>query len=438
MLTGNPVKLIIRFSIPILIGNIFQQFYSMADTIIVGRTIGVQALAAVGSTGAISFLILGFVMGMTGGFAVITAQKFGANDEEGVRRSVATSLLLCAAGSVLLTALSVAAARPLLAWMNTPADIIGDAYLYIVILFWGLGASMFYNMFSSILRSLGDSKTPLYFLIFASILNIGLDILLIVVFSMGVEGAAIATVSAQLIAAAMCLAYMVRKYPILRLKKEDWRLDRANVLIHLRIGLPMALQFSITAIGVMTLQTALNAFGSSTVAAYTAASKVEQLATQPMNTLGITIATYSAQNLGAGKYSRIREGVRKCALIAGISGILSAIAVVVFGGALTRLFVSGAQTEVIAQSRQYLNTVAAFFVVLAMLYVFRNTLQGIGSSFIPMLGGAIELVARIAVAFTLPGYIGYAGICLASPLAWVFATIPLILAFVYTEKRWGA
>lgn len=271
----------------------------MADTIVVGRSIGVDALAAVGSTGAISFLVLGFVIGLTGGFSVVVAQKFGAGDEQEVRRAVAMSVYLSVLLTIVLTAVSVLCTRPLLNFMQTPANIYDDAYAYIVVIFAGTGATIFYNLLSGVLRALGDSRTPLYFLILSSVINVALDLVFILVFGMGVAGAAYATVAAQVLSGLLCLLYMAKKFPILRFHKSDWAWNGRLVVHHLRLGLPMAFQFSVTAIGVMILQGAINGFGSSVVAGYTAASKVEQLTTQPMMTFGITMATYGGQNLGA-------------------------------------------------------------------------------------------------------------------------------------------
>ncbi|MEG1483175.1 MATE family efflux transporter [Clostridium sp.] len=429
MTTGNPTKLILYFSIPLLIGNIFQQFYSMVDTIIVGRFIGVNALAALGSTGSMTFLIIGFTMGLTSGFSVLVAQFFGANDRNGLRKSVATSIILSTIFTIAITIISMLAARPLLNLMNTPADIINDANSYISIIFAGTCATVFYNMISSILRALGDSRTPLYFLIVSSILNIILDLVFIINFSMGVAGAAYATVISQGVAGILCLLYAFKRYDILRLKKKHFKIDKPLISRHLKVGLPMAFQFSITAIGVMVLQSAINSFGSVVVAAHTAASKVEQLVMQPAITFGVTMATYSAQNLGAGKIDRIKEGVKKCSIISLIISIISGIVVVSFGGEFTKLFISDASAEVVAYSQQYLNTVAIFFTILGLLFIYRNTLQGIGDAFIPMMAGVAELVVRVVVAFTLPSLIGYAGICLASPIAWIGATIPLSIAY---------
>lgn len=435
MTTGNPVKLILFFSIPLLIGNVFQQFYSMVDTIIVGRYVEVQALAAVGVTGSLSFLILGFTFGLTGGFSVIIAQRFGANDEDGLRKSVATSTILSIISTIIITLASMLSAKPVLSLMNTPDDIINDATIYIIIIYAGTCATVFYNMIAGILRSLGDSKTPLYFLILSSILNIILDLFFILNFNMGVRGAAYATVITQGISGILCLIYALKKYPILRLKKEDWIWDKNFALKHLNVGIPMALQFSITATGVMVLQTALNAFGSTVIAAYTAASKVEQIVTQPGISFGTTMATYCGQNLGAGKYDRIKEGVKKGSIITIMVSIIAAVVLFVFGKSLSTLFISSDQIEALNYSKQYLNTVAAFLPILGMLFIYRNSLQGIGDAFIPMMAGVAELVARVIVAFTLPAFIGYIGICLASPFAWIGATIPMAIKYRILIKR---
>lgn len=434
MTTGNPVKLILFFSIPLLIGNIFQQFYSMVDTIIVGRFLGVKALAAVGSTGSMSFLILGFVLGLTSGFSVLVSQRFGANDEDGVKKAVGSAITLSVIMSILVTIISLFAAKPLLSMMNTPSDIMDDSYAYISVIFAGTFATFFYNMLSSILRSLGDSKTPLYFLIVASILNIILDLVFIVNFSMGVAGAAYATVISQGFSGILCLIYTYKKFPILRIGKEHLKFDMDYFKNHLGIGIPMALQFSITAIGSIILQGAVNAFGSTVVAAHTAASKVEQFVMQPSVTFGVTMATYSAQNLGAGNIERIKDGVKKCTIINIIIGIVAGFILILFGEYFIKMFVSDADPNVIAYAKQYLNTVAFFFIPLSLIFIYRNSLQGMGYTFVPMMAGVAELVARMAISFTLPALIGYAGICFASPMAWIAAAIPLILEFMRRIK----
>ena len=437
--TGSPARLIIGFSLPLLAGNLFQQFYSMADTIVVGRSIGVDALAAVGSTGAISFLVLGFVIGLTGGFSVVVAQKFGAGDEREVRRAVAMSVYLSVLLTIVLTAVSVLCTRPLLNFMQTPANIYEDAYAYIVVIFAGTGATIFYNLLSGVLRALGDSRTPLYFLILSSVINVALDLVFILVFGMGVAGAAYATVAAQVLSGLLCLLYMAKKFPILRFHKSDWVWNGRLVVHHLRLGLPMAFQFSVTAIGVMILQGAINGFGSSVVAGYTAASKVEQLTTQPMMTFGITMATYGGQNLGAGRLDRIRQGTRRCVEISTVVNLACAALVAFLGKYLVRLFLSSDNAEELAAATdaaiQYMNTIAVFFVVLGLLFIFRNVLQGVGSTLVPLLAGFIELILRTAVVFTLPRYIGYTGVCLANPVAWIGATIPLVIADLFVMRR---
>ena len=429
MTTGNPVKLILLFSIPLLIGNIFQQFYSMVDTIIVGRFVGVDALAAVGSTGSMAFLINGFVVGLSSGFCVLISQRFGAKDEDGLKKATSSALVLSLIATIIVTIISMVSARPLLTLMNTPDNIINDAYTYIIIIYAGTIATVAYNILASILRALGDSKTPLYFLIIASILNIVLDIVFIVNFNMGVAGAAYATIISQAVSSILCLIYTYKRYKILRLKKEDFEVKKRVYIKHLKIGIPMALQFSITALGIMTVQGALNVFGSTVIAAYTAASKVLQIVMQPAITFGVTMATYCGQNLGARNYERIKEGVKKCIQISIVTSIIAGL-ILVFGGKFfVGLFISNPDAAILAYAQECLNYAAIFFIPLGLIFIYRNALQGMGESFVPMMAGAYELIARAIVAFTLPKFIGYTGICLSDPIAWLAAAIPLGLYY---------
>ncbi|MSS63060.1 MATE family efflux transporter [Velocimicrobium porci] len=437
MTVGKPGRLILLFTIPLIIGNIFQQLYSMVDTIIVGRYVGVSALASVGLTGPMSFLILGFVMGLTGGFAVIVAQRFGAKDEDGLRHAVAISIYLCVFFTIVLTAIGMGTAKIILIAMNTPEDVLTDAYIYIMIIFAGIGATFLYNMIACILRALGDSRTPLYFLIFSSIVNIVLDLVLIINFNMGVAGAGIATVISQGLSGILCVIYTKRKYPILKFQKKDFRFDWTLIQKHLTIGLPMAFQFSITAVGVIILQGALNLFGADYIAGFTAANKVEQLVSQPANSFGTTMANYTGQNLGAGKYERIKEGTRKCSIITLAFAVLAALIVFYFGKDLTLLFVKEGNAKVLKASREYLNTIAVFLPVLSLLFVYRNVLQGMGRSFVPLMAGVAELVARTIGAITFPAILGFVGICIAGPFAWILATIPLAIAYFTVMKRIG-
>lgn len=436
MTTGNPVKLILAFSVPLLIGNIFQQFYNMVDAIIVGRYVGVEALAAIGATGSVTFLIYGFIMGLSGGFTILISQKFGANDEEGVKKAVSSAIFLSVIVTVVATVLSLITARPLLNIMNTPANIIEASLSYLKIIYIGLFATVLYNLLSGVLRALGDSKTPLYFLIIASLLNVVLDLIFVINFNMGVAGAAIATIISQFVAGVLCLIYITKRFPILRLKKNHLlNIDFSITKKQLKIGIPMALQFSITAIGTIILQTSLNGFGSNAVAAFTAASKVEQLVMQPLVSFGVTMATYCGQNLGARQFERIKEGVKKATIISISISILSGIIVMVFGGSFTRIFLDNPDAEVLNLSVTFLKTISVFFIPLGLIFIYRNTLQGIGESFIPMLAGVLELVARTLVAFTLPAMIGFKGICYAGPLAWIFAAVPLVITYLIKSRK---
>lgn len=429
MTQGSPFKLIFFYSIPLLLGNLFQQMYSMADTIIVGKLLGTNALAAVGTTGPMNFLVLGFVMGVTSGFAVVTAQRFGAKDENGVRRSVAMNIMLCIIIGLLCMVASLGTARFILRLINTPLEIFDDAAEYIIIIYIGIPATMLYNATACILRALGDSKSPLYFLIIASVLNIVLDIVLILNFNMGVAGAAWATVISQAFAGVVSLVYMALRFPILRVRRRDFAWDLWFAWQHLKIGLPMAFQFSITAIGVIILQGALNVFGPVKIAAYTAAQKVEQLVTAAASTFGVTMANYAGQNLGARNIARIKEGTMKCSLLSVLFSFFAMFIVFVFPDALTSLFVKGSQPEVIEASRTYLHICGTFFPVLFLLFIYRNVLQSIGRGFMPLMAGVAELAARTIASYTLPGIFGYTGICIAGPLAWIAATIPLAIAY---------
>lgn len=435
MTKGSPVKLLLKFSIPMLIGNLFQQLYSMVDAIVVGRAMGVKALAAVGATGSMNFLVIGFAVGFASGFSIVVAQRFGAGDDEGVRQSTAMSLMLSAVVAAIGTALSVLGTKPLLRLMNTPADIFDNAYNYIVVVFAGLATIIFYNLFACVLRALGDSKTPLYFLILSSLLNVGLDLLFVVVFRMGVAGASWATVLAQGVSAVLCGAYMYKKFPILHFKKEDFKWRPKMCVQLLRIGVPTALTSSITAIGCMMIQTTINGFGSAIVAAYTAANKVEAITSQITYSLGLGVATYAAQNYGAGNYARVRSGVNKAAIMALIGGTFGAVVVWAFGTPLNLLFVAASELEVLAAARQFLFMESFFFPVLGVLFVYRSAMQGLGNATIPMVSGIVELVMRLAAAMGLSVLWGYFGVCLSNPIAWTGAAVLLIAAYFMQMRR---
>ena len=436
MTTGNPAKLILGFALPVFIGNLFQQFYNVADSVIVGRTLGIQALAAVGATGAIVFLVLGFVFGTTSGFAVVTAQRFGAQDYNGVRKSFTTTILLSIMLTLVITLISTLTAMPLLKIMNTPQDIIQMAHQYLFVFYLGIGTIIFYNALSNTIRALGDSKTPLFFLIIASALNIILDLYFIIKLQKGVAGAAWATVIAQGVSALLCAFYMFIKFPILRLKKSDWTININYIKENLRIGLPMGFQMSILTIGIIAVQIMLNSFGSNTVAAFTAATKVDQLSTQYFLAIGAAMATYTAQNYGAGKFNRIRIGVRKCVLINIILSLTSAILILLFGRQMTGLLFTPDTPEFIYnQAQTYLNIIIIFYFAFASILLFRNVLQGIGNAKIPLISGVLELVTRTAGAFVFGHYFGYLGVCFATPFAWVTGAAWLIAGYNKTMKK---
>ena len=436
MTTGSPAKIILGFTIPIFIGNVFQQFYSMVDTIIVGKFVGTKALAAVGSTGTITFLILGFLMGMTVGFTVLTAQRFGAGDMEGMRKTVGSAAILSAAVSVLVTAVSMAGMRPLLLFMNTPEDIFANAYTYVMIICAGIFAQVLYNLLSCVLRALGNSQTPLYFLILAAGLNIVLDLLFIITFRMGVAGAAWATVISQGVSGLLCLFYILKKVPLLRLNRHDWKPEGHLAKIQLSIGLPMALQYSITAIGAMMMQSSLNLLGSLSVAAFTAANKIEQIVTQAYVAMGTTMSTYCAQNVGAGDIKRVRQGFRAATRMGIVYSVAAAFLIMAGGKYLTYLFVSENVLDIMDPVDLYLKCVALFFIPLTVVNVYRNGIQGMGFGLLPMTAGVAELIGGGVTAMISAHYRSYLGVCLASPAAWILAGGLLLIMYYYILRHY--
>ena len=435
MMIGNPMKIILLFSIPVLLGNLFQQFYNMVDTMIVGQYLGEDALAAVGSTGCIMFLVLGFANGIAQGFGVMVSHAFGAKDFKRLQHYVALSLMLTAIVSAVLSVITVIGSRQLLLWLNTPENIVGLADSYIRVIFGGILCTMAYNVASGILRGIGDSKTPLYFLIFSSALNIVLDIFLIVVVKMGTAGAAYATVISQGVAAVLCFIVMFRKHDILRTSREDYYWDNQGILRMLSIGIPMALNYSITAIGTMILQSAVNVFGSSTVAAFTAASKVSSIATQTFPTLGIAMATYCGQNLGAGKYKRIYQGMRQAFYLCFVAAAIAALICCCAGPFILKWFISNPSTETMSAAMQYLYAISGFMIPLGWIFIYRNGLQGLDHGFIPMLSGVVELVSRFAVIAVAAKPCGYLGVCFADPAAWLVTGIMLLIAYLVWKRQ---
>lgn len=426
---GNPAKLIILFALPLFIGNVFQQFYSMVDMIVVGQTLGKDALAAVGATSSVSFLIIGFAQGLTSGLSIITAQRFGAKDAQGVRKSFATSILISLGVTVVLTTLSLLFLRPLLLLMQTPPELLDQAQDFISILLGGIFASMAFNLLSNMVRALGDSRTPLFFLAFAVVINVVLDLIFIIYFHMGVAGAGYATVIAQVAASLMCVWFIRRKIPILQINRKHFSLNKEDFRIHLNSALPIGFQSSIIAIGAVILQSALNTLGTDVVAAQTTASRIDQLAILPMMSFGITMATFTAQNYGAKEYGRILLGVKQCLVMSGIFSIFVGVLVITCGHYFVALFVNPSEVHVFQLTQTYFIINGSLYWVLAILFILRCTLQGLGQAKIPTIAGIMELVMRSFAAIILTHSFGFAGAAFASPLAWMGSTAVLLTSY---------
>lgn len=432
---GKPLPLILSFVFPLLMGNMLQQTYSLVDAAIVGKFLGINALASVGASSSVIFLILGFCNGCCSGFSIPVAQKFGARDYHVMRGYVMNSLRLSAYMSVTLAIITSLFCATILRMMATPESIFEGAYRYLLITFIGIPCTFFYNLLSGIIRALGDSKTPFWFLLFSTLLNIMLDLLCIVVLGWGVSGAAIATVVAQGVSAILCYAYMKQKYEVLKSSEQErrfqWHLSKRLLVI----GVPMGLQFSITAIGSIMLQSANNALGTACVAAFTAAMRIKMFFLTPLESLGMAMATFAGQNYGAGRPERVWQGV-KASL--GIMLVYSAcMAVVLWAGARTiaLLFVEANELEILDKTAQFLHTSVSFFPVLGTLCVLRYTIQGVGYTAFSMFSGVMEMIARILVSLFAVPVFAYTAICFGDPIAWIAADIFLIPAFIYVYHR---
>ena len=432
---GSPMKLILSFAVPMLLGFLFQQFYNMVDTIIVGKCLGVSSLAAVGSTGSINFMIIGFCTGACSGFAIPVAQKFGAGDYDGMRKFVANAGWLSAVFAAVMTTIVGFLCMRILQWMNTPEDIIHGAYDYIFVIFLGIPVTYLYNMLAGIIRSLGDSKTPVYFLLLSSLMNIALDFFTILVLGMGVRGPALATVISQGISAVLCLIYMIRHYPILHMKQGEWQPDGRMLCALCGMGIPMGLQYSITAIGSVILQTAVNTLGSVAVASVTAGGKIGTFFCCPFDAMGATMATYGGQNVGAKKLDRISRGLRDCVLLGAIYSVIAFVVIYFFSDVIALLFVDASETEILHNTRTFLLANVSFYFPLALVNIVRFMIQGLGYSRLAILAGVCEMIARSAVAFWLVPVLGYDGACLANPAAWIAADLFLIPAYLHVMKH---
>ena len=423
---GNPFRSLLKFAIPVILGNLFQLFYTLADSVIVGKTLGADSLAAVGSTSIIIYFVFCFINGFTGGFGICLGQRCGAKDEKGMRKSVAVSTILSIAFTVVLTLICCLFAHEILYLMQIPADISGEAYDYMFVVLLGTGATVFYNMISNMLRALGDSKTPLYFLVFSSILNIFLDLFFILVFHMGVAGAAWATILSQFLSALLSLLVGLKNFQVLHLRREDFRDLNASIRLHLKTGFPMGFQMSVMCIGQLAMQAVVNSLGTAAVAGYTAASKADQLSVLVNNAMMTAISNYVAQNFGTGKTERIRMGVRACLIQTEAFNLLMCAGILLLRHPIVRMFLSDPTPEIYHYSDVYLTIVAPFYLLLGLLAVYRTSIQSMQNGRAPFLACMIELVMRLAATVWLSSFIGYTAVCIASPLAWFGACALLI------------
>jgi putative MATE family efflux protein len=433
--TGSPWRVILLFSVPLLIGNVVQQMYQVVDAVVVGRYLGIEALAAVGATGSLLFLLLGFAWGLTSGFAIPTAQAFGAGDFAAVRRSVASGTILTGITTVILTVGAPFLAEPALRLMQTPDELMADATVFAQISFLGAGAMMFFNYLAAIIRAIGDSRTPLVFLIVACLLNIVLVVLMVGPLGWGVAGAAISTVISQAVSVLLCLMYVRRRLPVLTLSRGDWRVSRADLGDHLRLGLPMGFQASIIAIGTLAVQIRLNELGADAVAAYTTASRVDGLAVALLQSLGLAVSMFVAQNYGGGRPDRIRRGVVQGTWMSIVASVALGAVLVLFGTYLVRMFVGDGSDAIVGMAAEMLIVNGITYSALGVLFVLRGALQGLGHTMIPTVTGVVELVMRVGAAVVLGAAFGYIGVVWSNPLAWFGAVLILAPAYVRAHRE---
>ncbi|WP_099974552.1 MATE family efflux transporter [Lactobacillus terrae] len=432
---GKPMKVIFLYTIPLLLGNFFQQFYSFIDTLIVGKTISVNALASVGACGGIFFLIIGFAQGMTSGLSIMSAQRYGSGDEKGVKKSFASGLLISIGTSIIITILAMSFAYPLLKLLNTPDVLIHDSFIFMEVIFGGTFTFVGFDFLANTMRALGNTRVPLFYLIVSTILNVVLELLFILVFHMGVSGAGFATVAAQGITMVILFFYIRRNIPALILEWSDFKIDWKEIKELLRISMPMGFQASIIAIGSIILQFSLNTLGPDAVAAYTVAGRVEQIATLPAMSFGITLVNFAAQNLGAKKYSRILRGVRDGLTISIISSIIIGFLLIIFGQNISHLFMNGPENNVLKLIQIYYYFNGSSYFILSILFIVRYTLQGLGNQKAPTIAGIAELFMRVFAGLVLVRIFGFYGAAMANPLAWIGSVLVLVSTWNFELKR---
>lgn len=435
MTQGSTRKQILVFMLPVLLGNLFQNFYNIVDIIIVGQFLGVDALASVGMTGTISFLVVGWITGMTSGFGILIAQAFGAGDNKLLKHYTAVSVYICIVFAIGMSLGLLLANDWILAALNTPDNIYADTRSYISIIYAGLSATILYNMLAAIARAIGDSKTPLYFLAISSVINIGLDFLFVGVLPFGVAGAGYATVISQAISGVSCFIYVSKKYPQLRFGKEEGRCRVSTIYKLMGMGMPMGLQFSITAIGTMIVQSSLNLLGSVYIAAYAGSNKMQGILIQFSIAMGSSVANFVGQNYGAGKIERVKEGIRAAVVMTSGFNILAMTVAYFVCPYLIVLFAEDTTGELVAISTQYFHICLWFYIPLGLIFVYRNALQGLGNGFVPMMGGVFELFARGIVILLLFESLQFVGVVLADPIAWIFALIPLVPFYYWNMNK---
>ncbi len=436
MLTeGKVLPAIVSFTMPIFFGMLFQQFYNMVDTSIVGKYLGINALAGVGSTGSLMFLVIGTVNGICSGFAIPVAQSFGAKNMDMLKRFVAGATILSVIMSVILTFVTVVLCDNMLQAMDTTPESYEYAYEYLVLIFAGIPFTFLYNLTSGFLRSIGDSKSPLYFLFISSALNIALDFLFIVGFGMSADGAGLATVISQAVSGLACLVYMTRKYDVLKLRKKDFKVNGFVLFRLLSVGIPMGIQYGITAVGTIVIQAAVNGFGTITVAGVTTSGKISSLVACPLEALGAAMATFAGQNIGAGKLDRVNKGLWQATFLGFAVSIFVFGIVWFFGRYIALLFMDATEIEAMDYAMQCIRINAAFYCLLTIVLTFRYTIQGMGYSTLAIFAGILEMIARCLIGIILPSVIGFISICIASPVAWLFADVFLIPAYYICMKK---
>ncbi len=437
MTKGSPVKHIIAFAIPMMLGNMFQQLYSLVDTAVVGKVVGVEALAAVGSAGWLDWLVLGFVIGLTQGFAILISQRFGAGDIKGMRRAVAMSGYLTAAVILVVTSVSLALCPHVLRWMNTPAASYGLACQYVQIVFMGIPVTMCYNLFAGMLRALGDSRTPLIAMIIASLMNIVLDIVFVASFNMSVRGAALATVVSQFCSAVYCFAVVLRMQEY-RLSRDDWKLDMPTIKTLSVLGFPVASQNTIVSVGGVVMQGIINGFGVVIMAAVSAASKLSGLFEMAGSSIASAMHTFAGQNLGAGEYERIRDGVKKAIMVAVSVAVCCGIIAVVFGRSMLTMFVDMSTENaslVVDEAYRFIRIIGIMYFALYSMFIFRFTLQGMGDAVFPLTSSVIQVFMRTVVTFFLAKLLGELGVYIGDVLAWCSAGVFLMIVYNIKIKR---